>query len=269
MHLQKNLRSAALLGAAFTLCTPVFSQSIVYRETFGNATGASAAVSTVGWLADVYTGTLFSAQGGLNANYAITNQAGRVNNADNVANAEVTTSLTNGFIFVGSGGGARNILAYSNATDFTGTLPVGNLSEISFFAGHTSGGVSTLSEVTSRPAIRVGSTWYVPSTFATTASIGGSGFAASAESETFSFSASTQLFALSATDLSIGSTAVALSSLSGNVTQFGVFTPLARTGDFIRIDTYTVSAIPEPSTFTLFAAAGALAAATFCRRRRS
>lgn len=239
------------------------AQTIIYRETFGNVTAGNAAYSTVGWTSDIFNSIqgLSTGQSSLSGSHGISNLAGRLANLDNI-NAGTSTSLTNGFAFIGSNTSGVNLRTLSYTTEYPFTLAAPNINGISFFAGHTG---TTLANVTSRPALLVGGTWYVTTTSATTASINGAAFAASAEFKQFALTGSTQLHALNALNLApITATPVNLSSL-GNVAAFGVFAETPANLDFVRFDTYVLT-VPEPSAVGLMGLG--VAAVLALRRRR-
>ncbi|MDX2082334.1 MAG: PEP-CTERM sorting domain-containing protein [Terrimicrobiaceae bacterium] len=224
---------------------PANCQTIVYRETFGNASGSNASFATVGWTNTVYNSTagLFTNLVAVSNSRGISSLPGRPADLDNV-NAGTSASLTNGFAFVGSAPETGvNVRTLSFTSEYSLPLAAANITQVSYFAGHTG---TDLSLVRSRPAFLVAGTWYVTTTFATTASINGANFASSAELETFVFTGTTALYALNGADLAVMTdTTYQLDSL-GMVSSFGLFANTPSNQDFVRFDTFAVT-VPEPS----------------------
>lgn len=221
------------------------SQTIIYRETFGNSTVSNASFGTVGWTNTAYNTSagLFTGLVAVSNSRGISSLPGRVGDVDNV-NAGTSSSLTNGFAFVGSAPDTGvTVRTLSFTSEYITPLAAASITQVSFYAGHTG---TDLSLVRSRPAFLVEGTWYVTTSFATTASINGANFAASAELKAFELSGTSTLYALNSSDLAINTgTSYQLSSL-GLVSAFGILANTPSNQDFVRFDTYTVS-VPEPS----------------------
>jgi PEP-CTERM motif len=259
------------------------AQSVIYRETFGNSTGANASLTSIGWAVHSTGGLLRSADA---ANTGISNQVGGPTGLANVNAGGVSASETNGLAFS---------FASNAATANGNTFTAGNNPSLIWTNEYTVD--RSVNEVTSitfnmfnsatanraRIAIQISTQWYATNfAFTTTATGGASLFATNSESKTFTFSSAAAdwreltfngSLTANGSALSISAITLAASLPSGNITAFGMFMdPTSTSGgnnSGVRFDTYTINAtaIPEPSSFAALAGIALLGFAVFKRRK--
>ncbi len=285
------MKTQTLLAFSLPLvASAAFAQyDIVYRETFSSAANNSN-INLFGWgvhygntSATVYTNTDLS-----NA-VAVSNLTGRVTGVDNInAGSMIITAPTGGvatnpspgqnstgFVFVAPQNvpfsSASPILIWTN--EGANLVSTSTAHQFSFYLGNT----TTASVV--RVAVQVGGAWYVSANPFSTASMTGGQFAANAELKTLTFDPAADQwrslsFSQAATNpfstngggnLSLG--ALSTNDLSGGITAFGIYID-SGTNNSVRFDTFTITAIPEPSAFAALAGLGALGLAATRRRRR-
>lgn len=248
-----------ILGGAATLN----AQAVIYREVFGNSTGSTGTLPSVGWTGVRQTGSISS---GL----------GKVQNLENV-NAGTTASMTNGFLFNAGSANATPALFHtdefrSGASTGTSTASlaplIADLRKISFYQGNSVAGANA------QVAVRVGTQWYVSTaTYTTTTGMSAANFAGASgvyQQHTVTTAAadwSTLTWSGSGTGLTF-TTVGASSALSGVVTGWGFYLP-GNVSSVVRFDTFEVTAVPEPSAFGALAGLGALGFAGLRRRRRA
>jgi hypothetical protein len=245
-----TLPLAAALAVAFASVT--HAATVVYTETFGNATTGIAAISTTGWQVNygssgtAYSGSTLSIGG-------IGNGAGGPQNLSNVGQNQTSSSQTNGFIFFGSG--TNPALAWTSEYNDSVNNPLtrDTLSTISFYQNNNGA-------VDYRLALRVntgsGEQWFASTLLSSTTIGTAANFNTTAEQlslDNFK-SENWRLITLNPNvTLSLGATDVALAD--GTITGFGVY---RAGGQVSRVDSYVISVIPEPSGAMLFGAAGFL-----------
>ena len=168
------------------------------------------------------------------------------------------------YVYQGTDWDGRYFIARSEATpafittDEAGTIAVDNLESISFRSNHD----NTSSAV--RVAAQIDGNWYASvATLSMTANGDGWNWQEKSELDTFLWtndaSAWRTLNFTPGSTLGLGSTLT--SDLAGEVTQLGLYF----TGGALRIDDFTVNAVPEPGTCSLVL--GALLLLAYSRRR--
>jgi hypothetical protein len=126
-------------------------------------------------------------------------------------------------------------------------------------------GGNSVANTTQRLALQVGGNWYTTSNqvFTVPQAAGGGDFASNATQHSVNFSTASWLNLTTSGSLQLGS---ATSLPSGNITGFGVYSEFGSTAGTNRIDTFQITAIPEPSSLGLLGVGLALMA---LRRRYS
>ncbi len=168
------------------------------------------------------------------------------------------------YVFEGTDWDGRYFIARSNATpafittDEAGTIAVDNLESISFRSNHDNTSAAV------RVAAQIDGNWYATvDTFSMSAGGNAYNWTETAELDTFLWtndaSAWRTLNFTPGSTLGLGSTLT--SDLAGDVTQLGLYF----TGGALRIDDFTVNAVPEPGTCSLVL--GALLLLAYSRRR--
>lgn len=258
MRTPESFPLAAALAVALSSVSP--AATVVYTETFGNATTGIAAISTTGWQANYgATGTAYS--GSTLGIGGIGNNPGRPQNLSNVGQSQTSLSQTNGYIFFSST--SAPALAWTSEYNDSVNNPLNRdtLSSISFYQNNNDTAAPDY-----RVALRIntgsGEQWFA-STLLGSAAIG-----TAANFDTTATQLSLENFKLEnwrlitlnpGVTLSLGATDVALAD--GAITAFGVY----RSGGTVsRFDSFMVS-IPEPSGAMLLGASGFL---ILLRRRR-
>lgn len=261
--------SAIALGSFALLClaTTSLQAQVLYRQTFGTTTN-NVSVGTVGWTvatgegATNYT-TGFSTGNGLGG--WLNNSNGNPQNLPNINTGSTSTSETTGLAVVSLTNSSNHLgIIYTspfslNPADYSAGL------QFSWNQGNSS------TTINYRVAIQVNGAWYASTqTFANATAVGSvANFASQSVAMTFDFNTLAATwrnldFTLSQ-KLALGSTLT--SNLSeGNITGFGLYmdTP---SGGTSRFDTFTITAVPEPTTvgLALLSLAGGL---LISRRRR-
>jgi hypothetical protein len=273
-----TLLLASALGVAATCSVASAQPTVVYRETFSTTTN-NLSPSTAGWGVNFgnsgagYLATSFSQNAAGISNF--TGRVADVGNLDAGSNPSGTQTST-GFFFIAPTvsplSTSTPILAWT-AEGSTLGLTTSTAGQFSFYMGNTF--YNTNVAPVTRLAVQVGTSWFVTSQTFTTANISGATFGTTAELKTFNFTTtSTAWHTLTFTQngiaangsgsLSLGATAT--SNLSGNINAWGIYVD-SGTGANVRFDTFTVSAIPEPSAFAALAGLGMLGFAATRRRR--
>ena len=276
--MKPQLPNLLLLGAAAAALTSVASaQSIVYRETFSNTGNANVSYGNIGW--NLYwnqSGTSTTAGTAVNrTNPGTTGNPGNLTGAAVNFTAVAGAATTNigqqqagsgtGFAFVGA---TDVTAAFAFTTEYNGTsaITTSNIQSISFVQGNSAA-------ATFRAAVQVGGTWYVTASqsgntmtaaqFAGTLNpyVAGQGVALTFDLTSASWSA------LDFTPGSALSVGASTTLPTGTVTAFGYFVTMAG-GTTVRVDDFSVSVIPEPSSFAALAGLAGLGMAASRRRRR-
>jgi hypothetical protein len=259
------------LAAALTLALASVSHAavVVYTETFGNATGSVANISTVGWQLN-YGATATTYTGNNTGIGFISQHPGSPQDLPNIGQAQASNSETNGFIAISSNSAPALVWTneYTSAPNPTVPLTRLNLDSISFYQ-NSNAPVDPAPSANFRVALRIDDGLGLSTSvrwFASTglgSSVGGttdfSTTATQLSLTDFTSSNWTQINFTAGSTLSLGTTGLALPD--GTVTAFGVY---RAEGVVSRIDSFVVS-IPEPSGAMLFGAAGFL---VLLRRRR-
>jgi len=261
MTTQKTLRQSFLLtGLMLGLgASAASAQSVVYNETFQNTTGVDILTSTAGWQFWLNSGGVRVNQTASASNSSISWRAGRPA-ADLPVNSGPTLAQANGFVFIS---GVTSPLVY--ITQEYQNVNVADLTSVSFWQGSSYDAVGA-PNAGMRVVLEIGGLWYA-STQSNQQFIpgGGAGFSTQAVQKNLTLAGSTwELLTFTAGQaISIGASATL--PTSGAITGFGIFAngPIAS----IRFDNFTLTAIPEPSTFAALAGAGVLGLAAFRRRR--
>ncbi len=280
------MKTSTLLGLALPLVasSAIAQTTVLYRETFGNTTGNNQLFSYSGWaLHGVSTGGTVNVRTA-DGNHGVGPAGGSPTGSEftNVgAGTQISTTsgiaylqLQNGFGAQFSAGSAS--LAWTNEhVANSATFTTGQIGSVSFFLGNAS------TATTVKIALQVGGAWYVTdASFTSDVAIpSASGFGASATEKIFTFTRDAAAWrTLNFTpgtnalgdngtgNLSVGGAALASDLPLGNVTAFGLFIPSGASAT-IRFDTFTITAIPEPSAFAGLAGLGALGFAASRRRR--
>jgi hypothetical protein len=275
------------LSALAILASAASAQSVLYRETFSATTAFNnSQPGTVGWA--VHSGSaVYYSDFGQNAAgvgsgsvslpvNGIPTDVSNVNAGSQTSTINPSGQTATGIFFVSTGiNGTTPKPAFLAWTNEAGPIAASTVGNISFYLGSTSGAQPV------RVAVQVGGSWYVSTeTFQDDNISGGaSGFAAGASLQSFNFttaasawqtvsfqqSGSNPLTSNGTGNLTI--TGTALSALSGNITAFGIYGNNGSSAT-TRFDTYTITAIPEPSSFAALAGLGALGLVASRRRRR-
>lgn len=252
----KSLIAAACLAAVAFPSLASAQATVVYLETFGTPAGANGTFGSVGW-------SWYSSAAATNRTNSTTGTAVNPTAPTNTATANIGQAAA---VADGNGYGFFNSSATSHfgfTTEYNGATPLttASISEVSFVQGNAVA-------YQFRVAIQTGGNWYVTTTALAGTVADQATFTSAPTKLTFSGLNTASWSALSFTAgsaLSIGSAA----TLPGNstITGFGLYatTGTAGTG---RFDDFTVTAIPEPSTFAALAGLGVLGLAASRRRRQ-
>lgn len=270
-------------GILFAAPSPV-AAAIIYRETFGNDTGANASQATLSDWA-LHTGST----GSYNMGPQISNGPGKVGDVDNV-NAGPTISQTNGYFYHASATETPPALFWTPEYSFDPADYEAGSIQFSWYQGNIS--ASDAAQL----AIRIGSQWYASTQTFTNAAVsaggnfplgddnGNGGVAHGGELKTLTFSPTAASWALlnfsgtyntatnagtnSGAGLSLGSVLEA-DLPSGVIDAFGWYFNSPST-NIKRLDTMTIqaTAIPEPSTLALAGFGLAMLGGWLSHRRR-
>ncbi len=271
---RRALALALACSAALPCAAIAQDDTIAYRETFGNSTGANISYGAVGWSFYWNQGGTSTTAGtavnrtnpgtagnpGTLTGTAITNSAhSPLSTATNIGQDQVSQSATNG-------------LGFYNATDATvyfgfteeyngsfGTITSSNLSSISFIN-------SSVNAWNHRAAVRVGDDWFV--TEAQPGYVTSNTFQTDVQILTFSNLSNASWVGLNFTPgAALGLGAPIAELPAGTITAFGFYSTDG-TGASSRVDDFTVTiSIPEPSAFAAVAGLGVLGLAALRRRR--
>ncbi|MBC8041553.1 MAG: PEP-CTERM sorting domain-containing protein [Opitutaceae bacterium] len=237
--------------------TTAFSQSVIYREVFGRATGGgNTSFSTYNW--QVFTGTAATDESTAFGNTGIspegTANSGSFSNVNNLAavNSGAVTPVDNGRTFIFT---VNTAFVFTN--EYTVNRTANTISTITWDQRSDAGGNFSA-------AVQIGGNWYVSAAVAKPAVNGTNWGVVSLDFQnttwsTLSFTGGSTLALGSSTSL----------PLTGDITGFGWYASTGAANS--RLDGFTInafSAVPEPSTYAALAGASVLGFAA-CRRRRS
>lgn len=258
-------RCPLLLATVFSgslFFAPGASAQLIYSENFGRANGASGSVdpSTYNWSALGGTNSTVTSLSGNTTIFAVSANTGAPTNAPQV-NAGTDLQGTNGLGLLFSTVNTPNYryLLWTSEYSFNPA----DYTDLTFF---WYGGNSQSS--TQRLAVQVGGNWYATSNQIFNPPSGvaaGSEFAAEAGNTTVTFSTATWVNLTTVGSLQLGSNATLP---SGNLTAFGVYSQFTTAG-VNRIDTFQITAIPEPTTAVALLVAGGAGYFLIRRRRRA
>jgi len=265
--LPKTLLTTGAALAVFALTASATQAQVLYRQTYGT-TSNNSSFSNVGWTvatgatATNYTSTFNTADG---LGGWLNNSGGTPQNLPNVNTGGTSASESLGLAVV-SLTNSSNRLGMLYTTQFS--LNPADYAGLTF--SWNQGNAST--NIAYRVAIQIGGSWYASSqSFANTTAVGSvANFATQSEAKSFAFSnlAASWL----ALDFTLGSELELGSALSsnlptGNITGFGIYMA-SSSGATARMDTFTITAVPEPTTsaMLLLGAAGSL---LISRKRRA
>jgi hypothetical protein len=224
------------LAAALTLALASVSHAavVVYTETFGNATGSVANISTVGWQLN-YGATATTYTGNNTGIGFISQHPGSPQDLPNIGQAQASNSETNGFIVISSN--SAPALVWTN--EYTGTVPLtrNTLDSVSFYQANNAA-------VNFRVALQIAGQWFASTPLASSTIGATTTFNADATQlslNDFTSSNWTQINFTAGSQLSLGTTGLALPD--GTVTAFGVY---RADSTVTRIDSFVVSVKPEP-----------------------
>jgi hypothetical protein len=253
----RTVLAAALLGTASSAIA-----ATEYLEDFSNDGSPSATLSSIGWNAYVIdndgsvndlSDTTFGVAEAYNissGSYGYTRPAGSVsyNESDNL-----------GLIFT---------------TETTAALDSTSIADIISLSVDLSIDGSSEDPATARFAIQMEDTWYVSILADVSTTQDGQNFTSFTTSELFDFTDGNNWYELTVSTGAGGEITIADSvvggTLSGDITAFGLYAENGNDitgGDHFRFDNYSITIIPEPSTFALLSGALALSAVMFRRRR--
>jgi hypothetical protein len=253
--MKRTLLVTLFVGA--TLLSMQVTQAQIYREVFGNSSGANALLSTVGWSGAYGATATDSSSAGLSY-FSISSAAGSPSSLDNINAGGSASSQANGLLF--TSGATANLVNWIAYTTYTVDTTANPIQDISIYAGSAANGASIPGF---RIAVEIGGNWYASSqvlanSTAVTA-IGnfhlapGSG---GAQQVTFNWTTAASAWdSLTFTPtiaLVLGSTLV--SDLpGGNITAFGLYSDQEAGGGNAtrRVDTFQIDTVPEPSSVVL------------------
>jgi hypothetical protein len=254
----KHLLPLGLLA----LTSAASAQNVVYRETFNNTTDPAdnLALGNAGW---ALRHGLLAGNGGIQTtNTGISSVTGRPVDLGGV-NSGSTDVVANGLAFSSLALTDGDGIFYTN--EYTVARSVNEISTVSWYQGNANAGNSF------RVAVQIGGAWYASDAAFTGPAVGSAAnFGTQAEAKSFTWttaaSAWRNLTFTPGTSLSLG--AVLTEALpTGDLTGFGLYTN-NRSG-ILRFDTFTITAVPEPSSFAALAGLGALGFVAARRRRRA
>jgi PEP-CTERM motif len=232
------------------------AQSPIYREVFGNTSGAAnGLLSTVGWQGN-WGPTATDASNPSPNNFGVSSALGDPNNLDNINAGGPALSTANGLLFTsGTGASLNNWIAYT--TGYTVNTALTPVQDISFYAGSAALGDGSIPGF--RIAVQIDGNWYASTAVLanTVAVSSAANFNSLAQKLTFNWttaaSAWDSLDFTPGTSLVLGSTLI--SDLPGDpITGFGLYSDQEANGGNAtrRVDTFQIdSTVPEPGSVVL------------------
>jgi hypothetical protein len=222
----------AVVGSLSLICGMGSTQAaVIYTENFPNATGAAAALNSVGWLANHGTG-------------GVAYNAASTSGANPLIDSAVGAGTNPGFLRMSSGIGVNEpVLIWTSEIQMSLT-PIDDLATVSFSMRNQ------VANANIRLAVQVDSTWYVTTSIYNTATT-------TWTMQTVDFTTATwnSLTFTSGSSLSMGSAATL--PVSGTVTSIGFFTD-NKPSAYLSFDDVIVSTVPEPSAALCVGLAGLL-----------
>lgn len=235
------------------VCIATTCADVAYREIFPNSGTGSLFLPSEGWNG-------YSTPSGTPLAVAqIVNTTGAPTDLPAVNSAPGDTSQTAlGWVYYShTGGGWSNSFVFTTESGLTAqNIPVSDITTVTWYAANT------YATVTTRPAVKIGSDWYVNSTSFTTPACGGIG---SAVLESFTLSTGTwqQLNFTPGSTLGLSGADVPLPS--GTLAGLGFYGSI--NSGSVRMDTVAVNIIPEPGALALLGI-GLLGLMAYAWRRR-
>lgn len=271
---------ALLAAVGFAVPVSTASAQIFYRETF-SATVNNSNPTTVGWAVHHGNGTYYSDftqnAAGVGSVTGIPTNLGNVN-AGSATSPTINPSgqTATGIFFVGATGisGTSPGPAFLAWTNEAGPVAASAVSNISFYLGNTNGAQPV------RVAVQANGQWYVSTTTFQNNTLAGAGeFATKATFQSLNITTSASawntisfqpngtnpLTSSGTGNFTLGAGAPA--NLTGNITAFGIYGNSGSTAN-VRFDTFTVTAVPEPSAVAALIGVSMLGFAVIRRRRR-
>jgi len=265
-------RSLALASLTVAISTSAFAQSVVYRENF--TFGTTSNVADTGWTVlwdGPFNGSTFNGTGvftGADSVRPVTgliNAAGvSVGGAASVASSPAVADAANGFIYLdmqfkNPPNEIPRAILLSTVEVASLSLNSANITSIGFHANDSGFGNQPWAEpFTGRATLLIGGVWYVSNT----------SFIAN---NTASFQAFN--FDMTGTWATIADSSVALtftgtgSLAAGSLQAAGVLVTQPDNAAYLNFDQFSITAIPEPSTFAALAGVAALGLVAYRRRR--
>jgi len=239
---KKELLSLLLLGA-FLSVIPKVSSAVVYTEEF-TVGDSNTDMNTVGW--SVY---LKNDSGGVDD---LSNHTLNLSNYEPAGIADYTSD----FAFVVP----RTHTSYDNAdgpgllftTEPTTTLSTTDIGSLSALSVSVNADGSAGDQALGRFAIQIGGQWYASASSVTSTSNNGpTGAFSTFQVNGITFTDGDNWHLMTATtgvsgDISVG--ALAGGTLSGSIQSFGFYQEYGNNGDHFRIDDYSVTVVPEPTS---------------------
>jgi hypothetical protein len=156
----RSFKKFFVLAGAILVSMQVTYADVIYREVFGNGSGApgsNAPLNTVGWFG-AWGPTATDSSNPSPNNFGLSAVGGSPTNLDNVNAGGPANSISNGFVFV-SGGTPSTTNFIAGTSQYTVDTTQFSISSISFYAGNTSNAVPN-----GMPgfhiAVQIGGTWY-------------------------------------------------------------------------------------------------------------
>ncbi|MCD8481502.1 MAG: PEP-CTERM sorting domain-containing protein [Verrucomicrobia bacterium] len=268
-----SVKYSLLLLSAAALFSPAHAQGqvIVYQQSFSNNTGSNQTFASYGWFAARSRGASETNANGTSTVFSnnidaggAASSAGGATVADINATAPHGTGLSAGFTFSTTDGGNATRFIFSVPTAGMGdwALEGADISKLTSFSWEQR---NNSSSARVRALIQVDGQWYASATSFTNASN------AIWSPSTLSVLDTTlwHELAVQGNGSPSGmntSTSIATSDLSGQVTALGLYA-WSPSGQTVRFDTFSVVAIPEPSTYAAIFGLLVLGVVAYRRRR--
>ncbi len=251
---------AVLLGAA----AGSQAQSVVYRENFTFNNPAADTIAEMGWSVSVGLADGTLRPGDLSKTY-VNNSAGiSVAAAPSVASFPAVPDNNTGSLGVSlDWTGAVSLRRAFFSTTEVAPLSIQSSNITSITYGGSDSGFQTggwgADLFRGQVALQIGGTWYVSNTVNTATSVGFTIFTVDPSAVTWSTINPSQSLA------TVAGTAMLP---QGTIEAAGLLIT-ANSDAYLRFDQFTITAIPEPSAFTVLAALGALGFTGMRRRRQA